>query len=237
MLTINVSGWNKNYGPYNKNIPFDDQKTDYEIHFKDGSLYKQTSSFTWETHDWNNDGDVHSQQGAWFRDQDGRGEFFAPVDMIRLVMDERADIPGLLDPLAAIKGYAKAQEEAQEAKKLAESQAYPVSCTVDGKAVAIPFDTTKMDYMIELDSGQTFFQTGRFHEEYFLPDRTRVNPPVMATWFKDSNGTARFFTAKEMLELAASGRAKIEGIEIPSPLNKEHSRSKHENRRRSVKER
>ena len=116
MLTINVSGWKKGYGPYSLNLPFNEQRSDYEIYFKDGTLYTQTGPFTTETHDWNNDGDVYSQFGAWFHSRDGRGEFFTPVVMLQLVKENEADIPGLSDPLEAINGYLKAKESVQEPK-------------------------------------------------------------------------------------------------------------------------
>lgn len=115
MLTINVSGWKKGYGPYDLNLPFDDQKTDYQIHFKDGDHYAQESPFETKTCDWNNDGDIYPQYGAWFRGQDGRGEFFTPVELLRLVQENQAEIPGLVDPLAALNDYTKAMEE-REAK-------------------------------------------------------------------------------------------------------------------------
>lgn len=111
MLTINVSGWKKGYGPYDLNLPFDDQKTDYQIHFKDGDHYAQSSPFETETHDWNNDGDVYPQYGAWFRSQDGRGEFFTPVVLLRLVQEEQAEVTGMVDPLAALNGYVRAKED------------------------------------------------------------------------------------------------------------------------------
>lgn len=230
MLTINVSGWKKGYGPYELNLPFDDRRTDYEIHFKNGSLYRQLSAFETVTQDWNHDGDVYSQYGAWFRNEKMRGEFFTPVEMLRFVQEEKADIPGLKDPLAAIKGYVKAKEEEQEIKERAKAKAYPITCFMDGKTVVVPFDTTRMDYRIDLNSGQTYYQTGYFRENYFLPDRTSVSPPVMATWFKDADGQARFFTAREMLELVAKGQAKIKGIETPLQVEKETkkpNRAKH----------
>lgn len=116
MLTINVSGWRKGYGPYSLNLPLNEQRNDYEINFKDGTRYTQTSPFMTETHDWNNDGDIYSQFGAWFRSQDGRGEFFTPVDMLRLVQEKQANIPGLSDPLEALNGYLKEKENALEEK-------------------------------------------------------------------------------------------------------------------------
>lgn len=132
MLTINVSGWKKGYGPYDVNLPFDEQKTDYQIHFKDGERYAQVSPFETETHDWNNDGDVYPQYGAWFRSQNGRGEFFTPVDLLRLVQEKQAEVTGMVDPLSALNGYIKAKEEEQAAKKAAEAKSYPVSRKADG---------------------------------------------------------------------------------------------------------
>ena len=117
MLTINVSGWRKGYGPYSLNLPFDEGRTDYEVRFKDGSAYAQESPFTEEAHDWNNDGDVYPQYGAWFRGDDGRGEFLTPVDMLRLVQEGQAEVPGLSDPLAAIDGYLRGKEATEQADR------------------------------------------------------------------------------------------------------------------------
>lgn len=111
MLTINVSGWRRGYGPYSLNLPFDEKKTDYEVRFEDGTHYIQESPFQDEAHDWNNDGDVYPQFGAWFRGDSGRGEFLTPVDMLRLVQEGRAEVVGLADPLSALEGYIRAKEE------------------------------------------------------------------------------------------------------------------------------
>ena len=226
MLEINVSGWHHAYGSYDLTIPFNDVKTYYEICYNDGTVLKQTRPFETVVRDWNNDGDVYPQYGAWFHDRSGYGEFLTPVDMMRLVIDEKAIIPGMSDPLAAHKAHAKEEAERKAAEELAAAKAYPITCKVNKKTITVPFDTTRLDYEVDFASGRTFHQTGRFHEEYFLPDRTRVNPPVMAAWFHDSNGEPRFFTARELVELVANGRAMVKGIKITEEPKQERARTK-----------
>lgn len=229
MLEINVLGWHHACGSYNLTIPFNDIKTYYEIRYNDGTVLKQTQPFETVVHDWNNDGDVYPQYGAWFHDQSGYGEFLTPVDMIRLVIDEKATIPDISDPLAAHKAQAKAKAEEAErkaAEELAAAKAYPITFKMNKKTITVPFDTTRLDYKVDFASGRSFYQTGRFHEEYFLPDGKRVNPPVMAAWFQDSNSEPRFFTAKELVKLVASRQAIVDGIEVPSVHEKKPSRSK-----------
>lgn len=68
-MYVNHSGWSQEYGPFNYNIFVDEKKTDYEIVYVDGKVCKQASPFEYLTADWNCDGDVYTQFGAYF---DGR---------------------------------------------------------------------------------------------------------------------------------------------------------------------
>lgn len=103
MISLNVSGWKKGLGSYDVDVPFDDERDDIEVRLRDGSVLRQEGFFAEESHDWNNDGDVYPIYGAWFRDQDGRGEFLTPETMMRLVMDGEAEVSGLENPLASLK--------------------------------------------------------------------------------------------------------------------------------------
>lgn len=107
MTTVNVSGWSKDIGAYDVDVPFDDSRTDMEITFKDGETYRQESRFATEAHDWNNDGDTYPMFGAWFRNQQGRGEFFTPEVMMRMVMDGEAKVSGMNNPLEPLRKQAR----------------------------------------------------------------------------------------------------------------------------------
>ena len=114
MIELNITGWNNVYGPYRFIVPFDDEKTDHEIHFADGSVSKQTTAFDYETRDWNHDGDVYTQYGAWFRHEGGGGDFFTPEQLLRLVADDDATVPGLSDPKAPVKKAVREHEEREK---------------------------------------------------------------------------------------------------------------------------
>ena len=111
MIELNITGWNNVYGPYRFTVPFDDEKTDHEIRFADGSVSKQATAFGYETHDWNHDGDVYTQYGAWFRHEKGGADFFTPEQLLRLVADDDATVPGLNDPKAPVKKAMREHEE------------------------------------------------------------------------------------------------------------------------------
>lgn len=96
-MLIEHSGYRKNHGLFCFKIPVDENKTDYEIHFNNGSVYRQNGPFENVTHDWNCDGDVYTQFGAYF-DCNGRGEFFTPVDLVTFVVEHEAQVPGIQDP-------------------------------------------------------------------------------------------------------------------------------------------
>lgn len=113
-MNVEYSGWTEKHGHFFCNIFIDEKKTDYEIEFGDGHKARQSSLFTQVEADWNHDGDVYTQYGAWFDhvDEAGRfkgGEFWTPEQMIRAVADalekerffahEVVRIPGIQIPL------------------------------------------------------------------------------------------------------------------------------------------
>ena len=74
-MNVIYSGWTEKHGSFHCNVFVDEKKTDYEIHFSNGRVMKQNSAFDVEVHDWNNDGDVYGQFGAWFQEVDENGRF------------------------------------------------------------------------------------------------------------------------------------------------------------------
>lgn len=103
-MQINYSGWKKDFGSFDVNVFVDETKTDYEIRFKNGEVWKQCECFEKITADWNNDGDVYSRFGAWFEVFNKAGqslgrEFFTPVEMVRAIVDKEAVVIGLDEPV------------------------------------------------------------------------------------------------------------------------------------------
>lgn len=112
-MKIEHSGWNKDYGTFRYFVDVDDNKTDYEIRFRNGCVARQAEPFHTVTTDWNCDGDVYPQYGAYFKyfDREGSpdgGSFWTPVDMVTTLIRARdgednggytvVDIPGIEIP-------------------------------------------------------------------------------------------------------------------------------------------
>ena len=89
-MYVNHSGWSQKYGSFNYNIYVDENKTDYELVYGDGSIAKQQSPFEYVTADWNHDGDVYTQFGAWFGKPGGSSsEFITPENMVSAILHAR----------------------------------------------------------------------------------------------------------------------------------------------------
>lgn len=88
-MYVNHSGWMEKYGSFSYNIFVDEKRTDYVIEYASGKKLVQDGSFDNFTHDWNCDGDVYTQYGAFFQlyDKDGKfarqGIFMTPENMVR----------------------------------------------------------------------------------------------------------------------------------------------------------
>lgn len=96
MLTVEHSGYSFERGWFRDEYLIDSEKTDYEIRFPDGDVYRQTSEFHTRTEDWNYDGDIYEQFGAFFEIQSlGRNEFLTPVEMVELIKEHHCTIPGI----------------------------------------------------------------------------------------------------------------------------------------------
>lgn len=104
-MYVEHSGWSLEKGAYSYQIFIDEKKTDYEIHFHNGSIAKQAGPFEYVTADWNNDGDVYTEFGASFISDNGKS-FWTPVEMVSALIAAREgekpwggasvkDIPGI----------------------------------------------------------------------------------------------------------------------------------------------
>lgn len=223
MLTLNHSGWNKDYGPYEFNIPFDDSRTDWEIHFPDGDVYRQGTPFQEETRDWNADHHVYTQHGAWFYcSESSRGEFFTPQGMLRLVVDGEAIVPGLPDPAVPIKEHLERLAEQKLRNEADRKRAWPVSVTDErGREVTVLFDATESYYRMHLATGKSYFQTSDFEErpERWV-NRGVTSAPIFGAWFQSNTETleACFFTPKEMVQMVVDKKAVIEGFDLEAQM-------------------
>lgn len=241
MLTLNYSGWNKDYGAYSFDIPFDDTKTDWEIQFKK-DVYYQLGPFTEITRDWNCDGDVYAQYGAWFGEEPNgfARDFYTPERMLRLVIDEEATIPGLPDPSAPIKEHREEQlRKADEAERAKRVRSVSVK-DEKGRETSVPFDANESNYRIHLATGKRFFQTSDFDErpESWV-DRGESGRPVFGAWFQSDAETleARYFTPEELVRMAVSKEAVIEGFDLDArkvgstqPAHDNPAKKKHRSR-------
>ena len=86
-MYVNYSGWNETHGSFYCNIFVDETRQDYAIEYGDGTIAKQMSPFRHVTADWNHDGDVYTQFGAWFKGLYGGNTFWTPEDLVRAAAD------------------------------------------------------------------------------------------------------------------------------------------------------
>lgn len=91
-MIVEYSGWTASHGTFHCNVFVDENKKDYELHLKNGEVMKQSTEFHFSTHDWNNDGDIYTQFGAFFVHTDEQGGhnggvFWTPEDMVFAIVE------------------------------------------------------------------------------------------------------------------------------------------------------
>ena len=87
-MYVTYSGWTQEHGSFYCNIFIDENRQDYALEYGDGTIAKQTSPFQYVTADWNNDGDIYEQFGAWFESPGyGGNSFWTPEQMVRAAAD------------------------------------------------------------------------------------------------------------------------------------------------------
>ena len=91
-MQVEYSGWTQEHGSFHCDIFIDESRIDYELHYKSGVVARQKTPFEVVTADWNHDGDIYPQFGAWFESVLGSqitsgGSFWTPEDMVRAVAD------------------------------------------------------------------------------------------------------------------------------------------------------
>lgn len=136
-MRVEHSGWTKEYGSFRYFVNVDETKTDYEIHYASGKFLKQDTAFGNFTYDWNYDGDVYTQFGAFFSsyEKDGSfsrsGTFMTPEDMVFALLEgmdedkrQREDvvvsIPGIVLPARSERPSLREQVARSERQQLAQ---------------------------------------------------------------------------------------------------------------------
>ena len=89
-MYVSYSGWTEKHGSFFSNIFIDEKRQDYALVYGNGFVAKQTTPFQSVTADWNNDGDVYTQFGAWFQSPFGGNTFYTPEEMVQAAADSLA---------------------------------------------------------------------------------------------------------------------------------------------------
>ena len=90
-MYVNYSGWSEKHGSFSCDIFIDENRQDSELTFGDGRIAKQKGPFEAVTADWNHDGDVYTQFGAWFTvPGENHSDFWSVVDLVRAAADAQA---------------------------------------------------------------------------------------------------------------------------------------------------
>ena len=223
MINIELTGWNILYGPYRFNTPFDDAKEDYEIHIG-SSIYRQVTPFHEETADWNSDGDIYTQYGAWFRGDDGGHDFFTPQQMVFCIAEGDFAVPGINDPKAKVKAFI---------------EEHPVEVMDRGKRKHLfNINLKEEHFRIEMASGREWNQTSEFEKTSLdSVGKGSSRHEVIGAWFEsygDAGWTSRFYAVQELAQMVADQQAIIQGElgAIESIRIEEKTRGKHRERGR-----
>ena len=94
-MQLTHEGWSQERGWFKEKYNIDTTRTDHEIRWKRGFVAKQVTPFRVETRDWNNDGDVYSEFGAYFQGVYGGNVWYTPQGLLSLILDNEAIVPGI----------------------------------------------------------------------------------------------------------------------------------------------
>ncbi len=94
-MILSHEGWSQERGWFKDKYFFDETKTDHTIHWKNGKVCKQESTFKNLTADFNNDGDVYTEFGCWFESVYTSREWWTPQNLLSLILEGEATIPGI----------------------------------------------------------------------------------------------------------------------------------------------
>lgn len=140
-MNVEYSGWKESTGFFCYKIEVDELKLDYELHYASGKVATQNGPFQAVSADWNYDGDIYTQFGAWFQlvDENGRfesGKFWTPEQMVGALIDARDEtethygdyvvsIPGIELPFLEKRPSLDEQIERSERRVLAGGDEVP----------------------------------------------------------------------------------------------------------------
>ena len=94
-MQLTHEGWSQERGWFQDKYNIDTTRTDHEIHWKNGKVCKQVTPFEVVTADWNCDGDVYSEFGANFESKYAGRDFYTPQNLLDLILEGEATIPGI----------------------------------------------------------------------------------------------------------------------------------------------
>lgn len=94
-MIVEHSGWRFNEGFFCEKYLVDTNKTDHEIHWKNGKVSKQLEAFESVTADWNCDGDVYGSFGCNFEGQYAGRMWMTPERLVGLVIEGEATVKGI----------------------------------------------------------------------------------------------------------------------------------------------
>lgn len=94
-MKIHHQGWNDAIGAFNCDVTLDERRSDHEIHFPHGVIFRQATPFLQHELDWDQTGEPYPKLGAFF-DCAGSLEFFTPLELASLALQGHGLIPGLI---------------------------------------------------------------------------------------------------------------------------------------------
>ena len=94
-MQLTHEGWSQERGWFCDKYNIDTTRTDHEIHWKNGKVCKQLLPFQVVEADWNNDGEIYTEFGATFESRYGGREWWTPQNLLSLMLDGEAEIPGI----------------------------------------------------------------------------------------------------------------------------------------------
>lgn len=94
-MQLTHEGWSQERGWFQDKYNIDTTRTNHEIHWKNGQVCKQIYPFGVVEADWNNDNEVYAEFGATFEGRYGGRAWYTPQNLLGLMLDGEATIPGI----------------------------------------------------------------------------------------------------------------------------------------------
>lgn len=94
-MQLTHQGWSEEKGYFQDKYNIDTISENLEIRWGNGTISKQISPFQIVEADWNCDGDVYEEFGAYFEGKYGGRDWHTPQGLLRLVLDDEAIVKGI----------------------------------------------------------------------------------------------------------------------------------------------